>query len=62
MENVSVMFELSEAFNAVSLRNACILYILEKYDKLSIMPGYVRLPFSAAFLFRLLCGAISELL
>ncbi|KAL8522976.1 hypothetical protein ACS0TY_013075 [Phlomoides rotata] len=43
VENVSLMFELSEAFNAVSLRNACILYILEKYDKLSIMPWYSQL-------------------
>ncbi|KAF3646488.1 hypothetical protein T459_18505 [Capsicum annuum] len=38
VENVSMMFELSEAFNAVSLRNACILFILEKFDKLSVMP------------------------
>ncbi|XP_019197531.1 PREDICTED: ARM REPEAT PROTEIN INTERACTING WITH ABF2-like [Ipomoea nil] len=36
-ENVSLMFELSEAFNALSLRNACILFILENFDKLSAM-------------------------
>ncbi|PHT46975.1 hypothetical protein CQW23_16133 [Capsicum baccatum] len=43
VENVSMMFELSEAFNAVSLRNACILFILEKFDKLSVMPWYSHL-------------------
>lgn len=37
VENVSLMFELSEAFNALSLRNACILFILENVDKLSAM-------------------------
>jgi len=40
LENVSNMYELSEAFHAVSLRQACILFILEQYDKLSIKPGY----------------------
>ncbi|KAK9672003.1 hypothetical protein RND81_12G069500 [Saponaria officinalis] len=40
LENVSLMYELSEAFHAVSLRQACILFILEQYDKLSIMPGH----------------------
>ncbi|KAL2238871.1 UNVERIFIED_CONTAM: hypothetical protein Sindi_1078800 [Sesamum indicum] len=34
VENVSLMFELSEAFNALSLQHACILFILEKFDKL----------------------------
>ncbi|KAL3648837.1 hypothetical protein CASFOL_005240 [Castilleja foliolosa] len=42
-ENVSLMFELSEAFNALSLRHACILFILDKFDKLSIMPWYPEL-------------------
>lgn len=41
MESVSLMFELSEAFNALTLRNACILFILEKFDQLSVMPWYV---------------------
>lgn len=44
MENVSLMFELSEAFNALSLRNACIVFTLEKFDKLSVMPWYVQIP------------------
>ncbi|KAL6527647.1 hypothetical protein OROMI_029458 [Orobanche minor] len=43
VENVSLMFELSEAFNAVSLRHACILFILDKFDKLSVMPWYPEL-------------------
>ncbi|CAI9759156.1 unnamed protein product [Fraxinus pennsylvanica] len=38
VENVSLMFELSEAFNVLSLRHSCILLILENFDKLSIMP------------------------
>ncbi|KAL0435740.1 UNVERIFIED_CONTAM: arm repeat protein interacting with a [Sesamum radiatum] len=41
VENVSLMFELSEAFNALSLRHACIVFILEKFDKLCVMPWYV---------------------
>ncbi|KAL3517573.1 hypothetical protein ACH5RR_020162 [Cinchona calisaya] len=40
VENVSLMFELSEAFNAMSLQHACILFILENFDKLSLMPWY----------------------
>ncbi|XP_047959364.1 ARM REPEAT PROTEIN INTERACTING WITH ABF2-like isoform X1 [Salvia hispanica] len=43
VENVSLMFELSDAFNALSLRHACILYILDNYDKLSVMPWYSQL-------------------
>ncbi|KAF3436296.1 hypothetical protein FNV43_RR23388 [Rhamnella rubrinervis] len=42
-ENVSVLYELSEAYNAMSLRQACILFILEQFDKLSIKPWYSRL-------------------
>lgn len=38
LNNVSSMYELSEAFHAVSLRQACILFILEQYDKLSSRP------------------------
>lgn len=41
MENVSSMYELSEAFHAISLRHTCILYIMEHFDKLSTRPGYV---------------------
>ncbi|CAA3033603.1 ARM REPEAT PROTEIN INTERACTING WITH ABF2-like isoform X1 [Olea europaea subsp. europaea] len=43
VENVSLMFDLSEAFNALSLRHSCILFILENFDKLSIMPWYCQL-------------------
>ncbi|KAG8370723.1 hypothetical protein BUALT_Bualt13G0013000 [Buddleja alternifolia] len=43
VENVSLMFELSEAFNALSLRHHCILFILDKYDKLCVMPWYTQL-------------------
>lgn len=41
MENVPLMYDLSEAFNAMSLRHACISFILEKYDELSALPWYV---------------------
>ncbi|XP_057423893.1 ARM REPEAT PROTEIN INTERACTING WITH ABF2 [Lotus japonicus] len=40
LENVSCMYELSEAFNAISLRHACILFILEQFHKLSERPGH----------------------
>ncbi|CAK9151067.1 unnamed protein product [Ilex paraguariensis] len=43
VENVSLVYELSEAFNAMSLKHACILFILEKFDKLSAMPWYSHL-------------------
>ncbi|XP_057959324.1 ARM REPEAT PROTEIN INTERACTING WITH ABF2 isoform X1 [Malania oleifera] len=40
LENVSSMYDLSEAFNALSLRHTCILFILEQFDKLSARPGH----------------------
>ncbi|CAH9133986.1 unnamed protein product [Cuscuta epithymum] len=40
VENVSMMFELSEAFSATTLRNACILFVLENFDKLNVMHWY----------------------
>ncbi|XP_059632536.1 ARM REPEAT PROTEIN INTERACTING WITH ABF2 [Cornus florida] len=43
LENVSSMYELSEAFHAISLRHTCILYILEQFDNLSARPGYFQL-------------------
>ncbi|XP_043692079.1 ARM REPEAT PROTEIN INTERACTING WITH ABF2-like isoform X5 [Telopea speciosissima] len=43
LDNVSSMYELSEAFHAISLRHTCILFILEQFDKLSAKPGYSHL-------------------
>ncbi|THF97116.1 hypothetical protein TEA_001927 [Camellia sinensis var. sinensis] len=43
LENVSSMYELSEAFHAISLRHTCILFILEQFEKLSARPGYSHL-------------------
>uniref|UniRef100_A0A7N0SYL5 BTB domain-containing protein n=1 Tax=Kalanchoe fedtschenkoi TaxID=63787 RepID=A0A7N0SYL5_KALFE len=43
IDNVASMYELSEAFNAMSLRHTCILFILEQYDKLSMKPGHSHL-------------------
>ncbi|CAM8986102.1 unnamed protein product [Rhodiola kirilowii] len=43
IDNVASMYELSEAFNATSLRHTCILYILEQHDKLSMKPGHSHL-------------------
>ncbi|XP_024973696.1 ARM REPEAT PROTEIN INTERACTING WITH ABF2 isoform X2 [Cynara cardunculus var. scolymus] len=40
VDNVSLMYDLSEAFNAVSLRNACILFVLENFDKLNTEAWY----------------------
>ncbi|KAK1426674.1 hypothetical protein QVD17_15351 [Tagetes erecta] len=40
VDNVSLMYDLSEAFNAVSLRNACILFVLENFDKLNAKSWY----------------------
>ncbi|XP_057549477.1 ARM REPEAT PROTEIN INTERACTING WITH ABF2-like [Amaranthus tricolor] len=43
VENVALMYELSEAFNAMSLRNSCILFILEQFDGLISKSWYTRL-------------------
>ncbi|KAM6545407.1 hypothetical protein CsatB_026143 [Cannabis sativa] len=43
LENVSSMYELSEAFNAASLRHTCILFILQQFEKLSARPGHTHL-------------------
>ncbi|XP_008812798.2 ARM REPEAT PROTEIN INTERACTING WITH ABF2-like [Phoenix dactylifera] len=43
LDNVSSMYELSEAFNAMSLRHTCVLYILEQFDKIIIRPGHSHL-------------------
>ncbi|XP_021834378.1 ARM REPEAT PROTEIN INTERACTING WITH ABF2 isoform X1 [Prunus avium] len=43
LENVSNMYELSEAFHAMSLRHTCILFILEQFEKLSARPGHSHL-------------------
>lgn len=40
LENVSSMYELFEAFHVVPLRQASILFILVKHDKLSARPRY----------------------
>ncbi|KAI7755493.1 hypothetical protein M8C21_031667 [Ambrosia artemisiifolia] len=39
-DNVELMYDLSEAFNAVSLRNACILFVLEHFHQLDSKPWY----------------------
>ncbi|TQD85947.1 hypothetical protein C1H46_028493 [Malus baccata] len=38
VENLSLMFELSEAFNAMSLQQACILFLLEQFEELVEKP------------------------
>ncbi|GAB2220167.1 hypothetical protein Drorol1_Dr00007810 [Drosera rotundifolia] len=43
VENVGNMYELSEAYHAVSLRHTCILFILEHHEKLIAMPRHSEL-------------------
>ncbi|KAJ9543307.1 hypothetical protein OSB04_023014 [Centaurea solstitialis] len=43
IDNVALMYDLSESFNAVSLKNACILFVLENFDKLDSKPWYTSL-------------------
>ncbi|GLU08845.1 hypothetical protein SLE2022_257300 [Rubroshorea leprosula] len=43
LENVSSMYELSEAFNAISLKHTCVLFFLEQFDKLNARPGHSHL-------------------
>ncbi|XP_043806996.1 ARM REPEAT PROTEIN INTERACTING WITH ABF2 isoform X6 [Manihot esculenta] len=53
LENVASMYELSEAFHAISLRHTCILFILEHFDKLNAKPRLVDLidvkPFEGSY-------------
>nr|XP_004493669.1 ARM REPEAT PROTEIN INTERACTING WITH ABF2-like isoform X1 [Cicer arietinum] len=42
VENVSLMYGMSVTFNATSLRYACILFVLQEFDKLSSKPWYCR--------------------
>ncbi|XP_073273104.1 ARM REPEAT PROTEIN INTERACTING WITH ABF2-like [Primulina huaijiensis] len=65
VENVSLMFELSEAFNAFSLRHTCVLFILDKFDKICNMPWYPQLilrvlPETRNYFLRLLTRTLSE--
>ncbi|OEL34457.1 arm repeat protein interacting with ABF2 [Dichanthelium oligosanthes] len=43
LDNVSDMYDLSEAFHAVSLRHTCILYILEHFNKICTRAGSTQL-------------------
>ncbi|XP_077218307.1 ARM repeat protein interacting with ABF2 isoform X2 [Tasmannia lanceolata] len=43
LDNVSSMYELSEAFHAMSLRHTCVLFILEQFDKMCPKPGFSHL-------------------
>nr|CAB3461559.1 unnamed protein product [Digitaria exilis] len=43
LDNVSDMYDLSEAFHAVSLRHTCILYILEHFNKIFTRAGSAQL-------------------
>ncbi|XP_058740263.1 ARM REPEAT PROTEIN INTERACTING WITH ABF2-like [Vicia villosa] len=40
VENVSVMYVMSDTYNATSLKYSCILFILEQFDNLSSKPWY----------------------
>ncbi|KAL8224893.1 hypothetical protein R6Q57_017450 [Mikania cordata] len=39
-DNIELMYDLSETFHAVSLRNACILFVLRHFHKLDSKPWY----------------------
>ncbi|XP_015692591.2 ARM REPEAT PROTEIN INTERACTING WITH ABF2 [Oryza brachyantha] len=43
VDNVSDMYDLSEAFHAMSLRHTCVLFILEQFEKICIRPGSSQL-------------------
>ncbi|KAK2363660.1 ARM REPEAT PROTEIN INTERACTING WITH ABF2 [Trifolium repens] len=40
VENVSLLYAMSETFNATSLRDSCILFVLNQFDSLSSKPWY----------------------
>ncbi|KAL2900661.1 ARM REPEAT PROTEIN INTERACTING WITH ABF2 [Bienertia sinuspersici] len=43
VENITLIYELSDAHNATSLKHSCILFILEHFDRLSSKPWYPHL-------------------
>ncbi|KAJ6852710.1 ARM REPEAT PROTEIN INTERACTING WITH ABF2 [Iris pallida] len=43
LDNISSMYELSEAYHAMSLRHTCVLFFLEQFNKISTRPGYSHL-------------------
>ncbi|CAM6085940.1 unnamed protein product [Calypogeia fissa] len=43
LENVSNVYDLAEAYHAVSLRHTCVLFILEYHDQMCLLPGYPTL-------------------
>ncbi|XP_058742311.1 ARM REPEAT PROTEIN INTERACTING WITH ABF2-like [Vicia villosa] len=42
VENVSVMYVMSDTYNATSLKYSCILFILKHFDNVSAKPWYSR--------------------
>ncbi|EEE63645.1 hypothetical protein OsJ_18462 [Oryza sativa Japonica Group] len=43
VDNVSDMYDLSEAFHAMSLRHTCVLFILEQFEKICVKSGSSQL-------------------
>ncbi|TYH93900.1 hypothetical protein ES332_A12G005000v1 [Gossypium tomentosum] len=43
VEDVMLMYELAEAFNATTLRETCLLFILEQFERISTKPWCSRL-------------------
>lgn len=43
LDNISTMYELSEAFNAISLRHTCVSFVLQHFDEISTRPGHPEL-------------------
>ncbi|MED6135357.1 hypothetical protein PIB30_045686 [Stylosanthes scabra] len=40
VENVALMYQMSDTFNATSLKHSCIMFVLDQFDKLSSKPWY----------------------
>ncbi|KAL3676603.1 hypothetical protein R1sor_026551 [Riccia sorocarpa] len=43
IENVANVYDLAEAYHAVSLRHTCVLFIMEQHDQMCNLPGYQNL-------------------
>ncbi|BBN18961.1 hypothetical protein MPTK1_8g06830 [Marchantia polymorpha subsp. ruderalis] len=43
VENVANVYDLAEAYHAVSLRHTCVLFILEQHEQMCNLPGYQNL-------------------
>ncbi|CAD5183980.1 unnamed protein product [Musa acuminata subsp. malaccensis] len=59
IDNVSSMYELSEAFHAMSLRHTCVMFILEQFEKINSSRAFPSNPANNSRDPQLICWSLS---